>query len=79
MLIWAHRSGVARRLSDSGKPTQNAYIESFSERFRAECLNDQWFTRPLHAKAVIRTRPRKYHEERPKKVLGGLTPAAYAR
>jgi len=44
MLIWAHRSGVARRLSDSGKPTQNAYIESFSERFRAECLNDQWFT-----------------------------------
>jgi len=42
-------------------------------------LNDQWFTRPLHAKAVIRTWPRKRREERPKKVLGRLTPAAYAR
>jgi transposase InsO family protein len=32
-----------------------------------------------HAQAVIETWRRKYNEERPKKGLGGLTPAAYAQ
>jgi transposase InsO family protein len=32
-----------------------------------------------HAQAVIETWRREYNEERPKKGLGGLTPAAYAR
>lgn len=79
MLIWAHRNGVALRLIDPGKPNQNAYVESFNGRFRDECLNDQWFTSLLHAKAVIRAWIQEYNEERPKKGLGGLTPAAYAK
>ncbi|MFX5142183.1 integrase core domain-containing protein, partial [Acinetobacter baumannii] len=32
-----------------------------------------------HAKVVIEAWRREYNEERPKKSLGGLTPAAYAR
>ena len=32
-----------------------------------------------HAQVVIETWRREYDEERPKKGLGGLTPAAYAR
>jgi putative transposase len=79
MLTWAHRNGVCLRLIDPGKPNQNAYVESFTGRFRDECLNDQWFTSLLHAKAVIRAWTREYNEERPKKALGGLTPAAYAK
>jgi transposase InsO family protein len=79
MLTWAHRNGIALRLIDPGKPNQNAYVESFNGRLRDECLNDQWFTSLLHAKAVIRAWTREYNEERPKKGLGGLTPAAYAR
>jgi len=78
MLIWAHRNAVALRLIDPGKPNQNAYVESFNGRFRDECLNDQWFTSLLHAKTVIRSWTREYNEERPKKGLGGLTPAACA-
>jgi putative transposase len=31
-----------------------------------------------HAQAIIETWRREYNEERPKKGLGGLTPAAYA-
>ena len=31
-----------------------------------------------HAQAVIETWRREYNDERPKKGLGGLTPAAYA-
>jgi len=79
MLEWAHRSRVTLRLIEPGKPNQNAYIESFNGRLRDECLNEHWFPNLLHARALIETWRREYNEERPKKSLGGLTPAAYAR
>jgi putative transposase len=79
MLTWAHQQGVSLRLIEPGKPNQNAYIESFNGRFRDECLNDHWSLNLAHAQAVIEARRCEYNEERPKKALGGLTPAAYAR
>ena len=78
MLEWAHARGVAMRLIEPGKPNQNAYVESFNGRLRDECLNEHWFTSLLHARTVIETWRREYNEERPKKVLGGLTPSDYA-
>lgn len=79
MLTWAHRNSIALRLIEPGKPNQNAYVESFNGRFRDECLNEHWFTSLNHARAVIRSWKQEYNEERPKKSLGGLTPAAYAK
>ena len=79
MLTWAHRNGVALRLIEPGKPNQNAYVESFNGRLRDECLNEHWFTSLAHARAVIEAWRREYNEERPKKSLGGLTPAQYAK
>lgn len=79
MLSWAHGRGVKLFLIEPGKPNQNAYIESFNGRFRDECLNEHWFTSLHHAKVVIEAWRREYNEERPKKSLGGLTPATYAR
>jgi putative transposase len=79
LLAWAHERGLTLRLIEPGKPNQNAYVESFNGRFRDECLNEHWFTSLAHAQAVIETWRREYNEERPKKGLGGLTPAAYAR
>jgi len=79
MLTWAHRRGIALRLIEPGKPNQNAYIESFNGRLRDECLNEHWFISLVHARAVIRAWVKEYNEERPKKALGGLTPAAYAK
>ena len=55
MLTWAHARGVTLRLIEPGKPTQNAYIESFNGRFRDECLNEHWFTSLAHAQVVIET------------------------
>jgi transposase InsO family protein len=75
----AHERRVTLRLIEPGKPNQNAYIESFNGRFRDECLNEHWFTSLPHAQAVIEAWQQGYNEERPKKSLGGLTPAAYAR
>lgn len=79
MLSWAHQRGVRLYLIQPGKPNQNAYIESFNGRFRDECLNEHWFTSLPHAKVVIEQWRREYNEERPKRSLRGLTPAAYAR
>jgi len=79
MLSWAHRNGVVLRPIEPGKPNQNAYIESFNGRLRDECLNEHWFTSLEHARAVIEAWRREYNEERPKKSLGGLTPAQYAK
>lgn len=79
MLTWAHRNGVALRLIEPGKPNQNAYVESFNGRLRDECMNEHWFTSLQHARVVIEEWRREYNEHRPKKSLGGLTPAEYAR
>ena len=90
--VWRHdglgrqtTQGVGNRecsaqlfLIEPGKPNQNAYIESFNGRFRDECLNEHWFTSLAHARVIVEAWRREYNEERPKKVLGGLTPAAYA-
>lgn len=79
MLTWAHQRGVTLRHIEPGKPNQNAYVESFNGRFREECLNENWFTSLAHARSVIAGWRREYREERPKEVLGGLTPVQYAK
>jgi putative transposase len=37
---WAYDRGVQLKLIQPGKPTQNAFIESFNGKFRDECLNE---------------------------------------
>ncbi len=41
--LWAYQKDVELDFSRPGKPTDNAYIESFNGKFRAECLNTHWF------------------------------------
>jgi putative transposase len=41
---WAYQNGVQLEFSRPGKPTDNAFVESFNGRFRDECLNQHWFT-----------------------------------
>jgi putative transposase len=79
MLTRAHRHGIALRLIEPVKPNQNAYVESFNGRPRDECLNKHWFTSLHHARAVIEAWRGEFSEERPRKSLGGLTPAQYAK
>jgi putative transposase len=52
---WATQHGVRIRLIQSGKPTQNAFIESFNGKFQDECLNEHWFKSLTHAREVINT------------------------
>ncbi len=41
--LWAYQHGAMLDFSRPGKPTDNAFIEAFNGRFRAECLNAHWF------------------------------------
>jgi len=41
--LWAYQHGVPLDFSRPGKPTDNAFIESFNGKFHAECLNAHWF------------------------------------
>jgi hypothetical protein len=78
-MAWSESRGITIEFIAPGKPNQNAYIESFNGRLRDECLNEHWFVNLNHARVVIRAWVREYNEERPKKGLGGLTPAQYAK
>src|SRR5438477_3321152 len=40
---WAYLNGVELDLSRPGPPTDNAFIDAFNARIRAECLNASWF------------------------------------
>lgn len=48
---WADLNGVEIDFSRPGKPTDNAYIEAFNGRLRAECLNASWFLSLADARA----------------------------
>jgi len=65
-------------LIQPGKPTQNAYVESFNGKSRDECLNENWFTSIEHAKAVISVWRRDYNEVRPYNSLGKSAPVDFA-
>ena len=41
--LWAYKNNVVLDFSRLGKPTDNAFIESFNGKFRAECLSVHWF------------------------------------
>lgn len=75
---WAYRNGVELKLIQPGKPTQNAFIESFNGKFRDECLNEHWFTSLGQARAIVAAWRRDYNECRPHSSLGDLTPAEFA-
>ena len=52
---WAHANGVKLHFIRPGKPTENAYVESFNGRFREECLNENWFVNLVEARRGSRS------------------------
>jgi putative transposase len=61
-----------------GKPTQNAFIESFNGKFRDECLNDNIFSSLAEARKIIERWRFDYNHFRPHQSLGHLTPNEFA-
>ena len=71
---WAYDNSVIMDFSRPGKPTDNAYIESFNGSFRDECLNTNWFLSMEDAKEKIKNWRNEYNSFRPHSSLSGLTP-----
>lgn len=75
---WAYANGVKLHFIQPGKPTQNAYIESFNGKFRDECLNEHVFTSLHDAQQKIETWRQDYNVNRPHRSLNQLTPEEFA-
>ena len=75
---WAYLNGVELDFSRPGKPTDNAMIEAFNARLRAECLNENWFLSLADAREKIEAWRRYYNAERPHSALGNLAPKTFA-
>ena len=72
--LWAYQRGVTLDFSRPGKPTDNAFIESFNGKFRAECLNAHWFMSLDDARRKCEAWRRDYNEERPHSSIGNKAP-----
>src|SRR5215470_8978571 len=72
--LWAYQRGVTLDFSRPGKPTDNAFIESFNGKFRAECLNAHWFMSLDDLRRKCEAWRRDYNEERPHSSIGNKPP-----
>ena len=71
---WAYENNVTLDFSRPGKPTDNAFIESFNGSFRDECLNVNWFLSLEDAQEKIEHWRQDYNNFRPHSSLNNLTP-----
>jgi putative transposase len=76
--LWAYHHGVRIDFSRPGKPTDNAFIETFNGSLRDECLNLHWFETIGEARSLIEAWRLDYNESRPHMALGNKKPLEYA-
>ena len=76
---WAFLMDVKIDFSRPGKPTDNAFCESFNGRVRAEFLNPSYFETLTQARRAAGIWRHEYNEFRPHSMLGNQTPGSYAR
>ncbi len=78
ILKWTQDRAVDWHYIAPGKPTQNAFVESFNGRLRDECLNETLFSSLSHAKAVLAAWKHDYNHHRPHSAHAGATPVEFA-
>ncbi len=79
ILRWSQETRVEWHYIAPGKPTQNAFIESFNGRLRDELLNETLFISLVHARSALADWKDDYNTVRPHSGLGNLPPADYAK
>lgn len=72
--LWAYQNDVILDFSRPGKPTDNAYIESFNGSFREECLNTHWFMSLDDAREKLEAWRVDYNNVRPHSAIGNKPP-----
>ena len=79
MFCWSREAQVRLDFIQPGKPTQNAFVESFNGKFRDSCLNQYWFRSLADARTTIDNWRKDYNEVRPHSALGYQPPSVFAR
>ncbi len=77
--LWAYSNKVELDYSRPGKPTDNAFIESFNGKVRQECLNQHWFLSLAAAKTKLSSWREDYNRNRPHSSLGYLSPEEFTK
>jgi putative transposase len=77
VLRWCQDMRIEWHYIAPGKPTQNAFIESFNGRLRDELLNETLFTSLAQARVVLAAWKDDYNMVRPHSALCNQTPAEY--
>ena len=77
--LWAWSNGVTLDFSRPGKPTDNAFVESFNGKVRAECIDQNWFLSLDDARSKCEAYRREYNEERPHSAIGNKTPVEFKK
>ncbi len=75
---WCQETGVEWHYIAPGKPTQNAFIESFNGRLRDEYLNETLFSSLRDARDRLEEWRKDYNQNRPHSAPGNLTPSEFA-
>lgn len=75
---WLRERNVKTIYITPGSPWENAYIESFHDKLRDECLNREIFGSLWEARVVIEQWRLEYNTERPHSSLGYQTPEEFA-
>ena len=78
MHYWGRKQKVKLNFIQPGKPTQNAYVESFNGKFRDSCLNQHWFYSLKDAETTIENWRMDYNRVRPHSSLGYRPPSIFA-
>lgn len=78
ILKWVQDTGIDWHYIAPGKPTQNAFIESFNGKLRDECLNETLFSSLAEARETLEAWQEDYNWYRPHSALGNLTPMEFA-
>ena len=79
MLKWSLDRGIKLDFIEPGKPTQNAFIESFNGKFRQECLRQHWFRSLSEVREVVEAWRLDYNHVRPHSSLEYRTPMEVVR
>jgi putative transposase len=78
ILRWCQETRVEWHYIAPGKPTQNAFVESFNGRLRDELLNETLFVSLAHARSALADWKDDYNMVRPHSAIGNVPPAIYA-
>jgi putative transposase len=75
---WMKERGVSSLYIKPGAPWEQAYIESFHDKLRDECLNREVFATLAQACVIIESWRKEYNEHRPHSPLAYRTPNEFA-